>query len=76
MSGEWIEWKGLGGCPVDANAVVDVKWVDGEQFDATQACIWAWGIDVEAHLTKGGNGMGIIGAYRISDPDQAAPPSA
>ncbi|QIG68240.1 hypothetical protein EVB56_049 [Rhizobium phage RHph_Y1_10] len=65
--GEWIGWKG-GVRPVDRKTIVDVIWADGERYDAIPAGEWVWSIDVDAHLSGGGSGAGVISSYRISEP--------
>ncbi len=53
----WIEWKG-GECPVDADAIIDVKQEDGDEFLGVDAD-WDW---------RHGSGCDII-AYRLHKPD-------
>lgn len=37
----WIEWAG-GECPVDGEALVDVRFVGGEECSGERACAWDW----------------------------------
>lgn len=61
----WIEWTG-GACPVSPHAAVDVMFADGSRHNDYLACQWNWNIDVERHLSEGGDGGGVISSYRLS----------
>lgn len=54
----WIEWEG-GKCPVAEDAIVDVKFGDGEVDGPSTAGGWDW-----VHRTAGLGGDII--AYRLS----------
>jgi hypothetical protein len=64
--GEWIEWAG-GECPVDGDALVEIK-VRGDNIISppTEARFWAVGDDWWAHEVSPvfGNARDII-AYRV-----------
>lgn len=56
----WIPWSG-GGCPVDPETVVDVRFSNGDEISGLSAGEWEWDL--------AGGGFSII-AYRVKEPEK------
>lgn len=63
----WIEWGG-GECPVSDNAMVDVRYRDGQIHKAQRADSYEWGHGYAHFVTTSAE----IIAYRLHQPQEAA----
>lgn len=55
---DWIEWKD-GECPVDGDAIVDVRFGDGTADSDSSAFLYHWGV---SEFVRGED---VVVAYRL-----------
>ncbi len=59
----WVEWKG-GACPVEANALVDIRLRDGRTYLRRPASNWMWAWNVN-YMVRPNDCDGDIVAFRL-----------